>query len=198
MVIDMKYKCLEKLGINDKKKSKSKIISFFNKLMSAVLICIICLIIMEYSPKFKTFINNKVLGENISFGFIGEIYNKYFGEVLPTEKDNTVSVFNEKIAYTNKEKYLNGYKLAVSSNYLVPVINDGVVVFIGEKEEYGSVIIVEQTDGVNTIYGNIKNNNVKLYDHITKGSFLGEVNDNTLYIVLEKEGEYLDIETYLS
>ena len=102
------------------------------------------------------------------------------------------------MTYNNKEKYHDGFKLSVSSNYLVPVITDGVVVFIGEKDEYGSVIVVEQTDGVNTIYGNIKTNNVNLYDHVEKGSFLGEVKDNILYIVLEKDGEYLDIETYLS
>ena len=194
----MKYKCLEKLGINDKKKTKSKILGFCNKMLTAILICVVCLIIMEYSPKFKTFMNDKVLGENISFGFIGEIYNKYFGEVLPTDKDKTVSVFTEKLTYTKKDKYFNGYKLEVATNYLVPVITEGVVVYIGEKDEYGSVIIVEQTDGVNTIYGNINTNNVKLYDHDEKGSCLGEVKDNILYVVLEKDGEYLDIETYLS
>lgn len=196
----MKYKCLEKLGINDKKKMKvkSKVLSFFNKLMTAVLICIVCLIVMEYSPKFKVFMNDKVLGENISFGYFTKLYNKYFGDVLPKKDENVVSVFKEKLTYNNKEKYHDGFKLSVSSNYLVPVITDGVVVFIGEKDEYGSVIVVEQTDGVNTIYGNIKTNNVNLYDHVEKGSFLGEVKDNILYIVLEKDGEYLDIETYLS
>lgn len=196
----MKYKCLEKLGINDKKKMKvkSKVLSFFNKLMTAVLICIVCLIVMEYSPKFKVFMNDKVLGENISFGYFTKLYNKYFGDVLPTKDENVVSVFKEKLTYTKKEAYCDGFKLDVSSNYLVPVITDGVVVFVGEKDEYGSVIVVEQTDGVNVIYGNINTNNVNLYDHVEKGSFLGEVKDNILYIVLEKDGEYLDIETYLS
>lgn len=196
----MKYKCLEKLNVKDKDKNKikSRILSFSNKLLTAVLICVICLIIMEYSPKFKVFMNDKVLGENISFGYIGKLYNKYFGDVLPTDKDSTVSVFNEKINYKNLEKYHDGFKLEVSTNYLVPVIEEGVVVYIGEKDEYGKVIVVEQTDGVNIIYGNINTDNVKLYDYLEKGSFLGEVLDEVLYLVLEKDGEYLDLETYLS
>lgn len=196
----MKYKCLEKLNVKDKDKSKikSRILSFSNKLLTAVLICVICLIIMEYSPKFKVFMNDKVLGENISFGYIGKLYNKYFGDVLPTDKNSTVSVFKEKINYKNIEKYHDGFKLEVSTNYLVPVIEEGVVVYIGEKDEYGKVIVVEQTDGVNIIYGNLNTDNVKLYDYLEKGSFLGEVLDEVLYLVLEKDGEYLDLETYLS
>ena len=196
----MKYKCLEKLNVKDKDKNKikSRILSFSNKLLTAVLICVICLIIMEYSPSFKVFVNDKVLGENISFGYIGKLYNKYFGDVLPVEKNGTVSVFKEKINYKNLEKYHDGFKLEVSTNYLVPVIEEGVVVYIGEKDEYGKVIVVEQTDGVNIIYGNINTDNVKLYDYLEKGSFLGEVLDEVLYLVLEKDGEYLDLETYLS
>lgn len=195
----MKYKCLEKLKNNENSnKPKSRIMSFANKVLMAVFLGLITLIVMEYSPKFKTFMNDEVLNKNFSFGVFGKLYNKYFGKLLPNAQDNTVSVFNESLTYTSKSNYSNGYKLEVTPNYLVPVINDGVIVFIGEKEEYGSVIVVEQTDGVNITYGNINSNNVKLYDYITKGTFLGETIDNTLYLVLEKEGEYLDIETYLS
>lgn len=198
MVIKVKYKCLEKLGVKDKPKVKRRVLNFFNKMLTAILICIVCLIVMEYSPKFKTFINDKVLKENISFGYLGKLYNKYFGDVLPTDNKGTISVFNEKISYNESEAYFDGWKLSVSTNYLVPVIEEGVVVYIGEKDEYGSVIVIEQTDGVNTIYGNINTNNVKLYDHVLKGSFLGEVKSDILYVVFEKDGEYLDLETYLS
>ncbi len=194
----MKYKCLEKLNPKNNK-SQSKIMRFINKCLSAILIGVIALIVMEYSPKFKTFMNEEVLGKNISFGFIGKIYNKFFGKVLPTSSnDNVVKVFNEKIDYSNKEKYLDGYKLTVTNNYLVPVINSGIVVFIGEKEGYGRVITIEGEDGVTLTYGNIINTDIKLYDYVTKGSFLGEVNENTLYIIALKSGEYQDFETYIS
>ena len=194
----MKYKCLEKFSPKKEVKGK-KIIHFINKCLSAVVIGLVVLITMEYSPKFKTFMNEEVLGKNISFGFIGKIYNKYFGNVLPVaEDDSVVKVFNEKIEYSKKEKYLDGVSLTVKDNYLVPVIESGVVVFIGDNKDYGKIVTIEQEDGATVTYGNIQNVDLKLYDFVAKGKFLGEVNGNTLYIIILKDNNYLDIETYLS
>lgn len=195
----MKYKCLEKLGLNkNEEKHKSKLMSFVNKVLTAILLGIICLLVMEYSPKFKTFMHEEVLGKNISFAFIGNLYNKYFGEVLPKKNDNVVEVFNEKLNYSKSEKLEDGYLLTVSNNYLVPTITSGIVVFIGEKENLGKVITIEGEDNATITYGNIKNTDLKLYDYVNKGKFLGEVEDKTLYIKIFKDGEYQDIETYLS
>jgi stage IV sporulation protein FA len=192
----MKYKCLEKMQENNKK--PSKLLRILNKGLSAVLIGLIALIVMEYSPKFKEFMHNEVLEKNISFGYIGKLYNKFFGEVLPSTNENIVQVFKEKITYQEKEPYENGYKLTVLDNYLVPVIESGVVVYIGEKEGLGNVLVIEGEDGSTITYGNIKNSDVKLYEYINSGKYLGEANGNYLYLIILKDGEYLDIETYLS
>lgn len=197
----MKYKCLEKLGINSSKEGKKnggKVIRFINKVLMAILFGMISLIVMEYSPKFKSFMQEEVLGKNISFAFLGNLYNKYFGKVLPEDKNNVIQVFNEKISYINKEKYQDGSKLTVSNNYLVPVIESGIVVFIGDKEGIGKVITIEGEDNSTITYGNIKNTNLKLYDYVNKGMFLGEVDGNILYVTILRNGEYQDIETYLS
>ena len=193
----MKYKSLEKLGF-DKEKKNSRFMKFVNKTLTAIFLGLVLLIVMEYSPKFKTFIQNDVLNKNFSFGFIGNIYERYFGGVLPKNNNNTIKVFDEKLVYKNKESYKDGYKLEVDDNYLVPVIESGVVVFIGNKDDYGRSIVIEGEDGSTITYGNIKNSDIKLYDYINKGKYLGEVSDNTLYILLAKGGKYLDIETYLS
>ena len=194
----MKYKCLEKIMPKNNKK-KFRIMPFINKVLSAILIGLVSLIVMEYSPKFKTFMNNEVLNKNISFGFIGKLYNKYFGDVLPVnEKDDVVKVFNEKLLYQEKEKYKDSNKLLVTDDYLVPSINSGVVVFIGENDDYGNVITIEQEDNSTITYGNIKNTDLKLYDYVSKGKYLGQTDGNTLYIVILKDNKYLDLETYLS
>lgn len=197
----MKYKCLEKLGLNEDKKDTKKggkVIRFINKVLMAVLLGIVSLIVMEYSPKFKTFMQEEVLGKNISFAFLGNLYNKYFGKVLPEDSNKVAEVFNEKITFSSKEKYEDGDKLTVTNNYLVPVIQNGVVVFTGEKEGIGKVITIEGEDNSTITYGNIKNTNLKLYDYVNKGMFLGEVDGDTLYITILKNGETVDIETYLS
>ena len=195
----MKYKCLERLSKNEKKEKKNKVLSFVNKTLTAIFLGLVFLIIMEYSPKFKTFMHDKVLNKDLSFGLIGKVYQKYFGNVLPdANPEKLVEVFNEKLTYSAKEKYQNGYKLTVTKNYLVPVIKSGVVVFIGNDDNYGKVITIEGEDGSTITYGNILNTDLKLYDYVSKEKFLGEVDGDTLYIVILLNGAYQDIETYLS
>jgi len=195
----VKYKSLEKLGLNKEiKNNNHRIIKFINKTLMAVFLGLVLLIIMEYSPKFKNYMQNEVLSKNISFGYLGKLYEKYFGKVLPSSNDNIVKVFNEKLVYKNKEAYQDGYKLTVDKNYLVPAIESGVVVYIGKNDEFGNVITIEGENNSTITYGNIKNTDVKLYEYITRGKYLGEVEDETLYISILKSGEYLDIETYLS
>lgn len=193
----MKYKCLEKFNNNEKKPS-GRFIRFINKVLMAIFLGLVSLIVMEYSPKFKTFMHEEVLNKNISFAFLNNLYSKYFGDILPENKDNVIQVFNEKINYLNKENYLDGVKLTVANNYLVPVIKSGVIVFIGDKENLGRVLVIEGEDGATITYGNIKNTDLKLYDYVKQGSFLGEVDGNTLYLTILKGGEYQNIETYLS
>ena len=139
------------------------------------------------------------MGKNISFGFLGNLYNKYFGEVLPeSNTDSVVKVFNEKLSFQKIEKYLDGVNLTVDMNYLVPALNSGVVVFIGDKDDISNVIVIEQVDKTTITYGNILNTSLKLYDYVEKGSFIGEVKSNNLYLSILKDNEYLDVETYIS
>lgn len=193
----MKYKSLTKLGFKESKKVKNKVLSFFNKIMICALILVVSLIILRKNPVIKDYVKEEVFNNNFSFAYFKELYQKYFGKLLPTNED-VVSVFSEKITYKKYEKYLDGYLLDVDNQYLVPVIETGIVVYIGEKEGYGKVYIVEQVDGKNVWYGNIANSSIKLYDYVVKGSFLGETKDNNLYLVIEKDGAYCDLETVLS
>ena len=180
------------------KTKKNKIYSFFNKLLVCFIIGITCLILMKSNSKFKNYIEKNVFKDNISFAYINNLYNKYLGNVLPSYKtEDTTPVFSEKLAYKNYNKYYDGYKLEVNNNYLVPIIESGIVVYSGEMENYGNVIIIEGIDGVDIWYGNIKNINVKLYDYVKKGDYLGEVNSNYLYLVFEKNKEYISFEKYI-
>ena len=185
------------LNKKETKPKKNKIYFFFNKLLVCFIIGITCLILMKTNSKFKNFMNKNVFKDNISFAYINNLYNKYLGSVLPSYKtEDAEPVFNEKLEYKNYNKYYDGYKLEVSENYLVPILESGIVVYSGEMENYGNVLIIEGIDGVDIWYGNIKNINVKLYDYVKKGDFLGEVNNN-LYLVFEKDKEYISFEEYI-
>ncbi|MCI7241284.1 MAG: M23 family metallopeptidase [Bacilli bacterium] len=196
MIDTSKY--LNKINGTNNKPKKFNYRKYINRILFLIVLFLINLIIMKKSTTYKDFIYNKVYNNNFSFAKIKEFYNKYLGGVDSLNKvvKNTTPVFNETLTYKSKSKYLDGVKLEVSTNYLVPIIKEGLVVFLGEKEGYGNVIIIQGVDDINIWYGNMSNTSVKLYDYVEKGSLLGEVSNNTLYLVYEKDGKFLDIEEY--
>ena len=106
-------------------------------------------------------------------------------------------MFDEKLTYEKANIYKDGVELKVDNNYLVPTIESGIVVFIGNKDGYGNTVIIEQINGVDVWYSNINAKDIKLYDYIEKGKLLGEVVDQKLYMVFQKDGKILDYKEYI-
>lgn len=153
---------------------------------------------MKLNSGFKDNIYKYIYTNNISFSTINSWYNSRFGSPIPFSNfiNDSVPVFNEELQYSDFSKYKDGVSLSVGFDYLVPALENGIVIFIGEKEGYGKTIIVQQENGIDVCYSNINEVNVKLYDYIKKGSLLGNVND-LLYLVFIKNGEVIDYESYL-
>lgn len=170
---------------------------FLMKLLISIIITLIVLILIKSSSSFKNNFYKNVYDKHFSFTYMKNLYNKYIGNSEIIDKlTKTDTVFNETISYKSKELYLDGVKLDVGNNYLVPIEKSGIVVFIGQKEGYGNTIIVQRVDGIDEWYGNIENVNVRLYDYVKSGSLLGEAN-NSLYLVYKKNGKSLNYEEYL-
>lgn len=181
-------------------KKKNAFKSIVNKLLILVVLFLINLIALKSSTSYKDFIYDKIYNSNFSFASVKKFYNKYLGgvEALDSIVNNTTPVFNESLVYNSESIYYDGVKLEVSTSYLVPVLEEGLVVFVGEKENYGNVIIIQGIDGVDIWYGNMANTSVKLYDYVENGTLLGEVSDNTLYLVYSKDGKFLNYQEYLN
>ena len=101
------------------------------------------------------------------------------------------------MSFQKINRYKDGVELIVNTNYLVPVIESGIVVYIGEKEDYGYTVIVEQVNGIDVFYSNINPIDIKIYDYVEKGTLLGETKNNNLYLVFQKNGAYLDYKKYI-
>ena len=172
---------------------KKSIRNALNKLLVSIILFLIGMIIVKEYPSIKTPLQVSLFEKSFKFQKMKSSYEKYFGNILFVDKKiKEESVFNEKISYKKLDKYNDGYKLKVSNNYMVPVIESGVVVFIGEKENLGNTIIIQQVNNIETLYGNVNLNNIKLYDYVEKGELLGEVNGDNLYLKFQKDGKYLD------
>lgn len=178
------------------KKSVKRLI---NQTLISIIILLIGLIVIKKDPSLKDNINQKLYEDSIEFTKVKNLYDKYFGDIIPVNNllVQEEAVFDEKLNYSKQEEYKDGVKLYVSNNYMVPVLRDGIVVFIGEKEGYENTIVVEQTDGIDVFYSNIKEVDVKLYDYVEQGTLLGEVKDNYMYLVFQKEGNIIDYKKYI-
>lgn len=171
-----------------------------SKFCFAAILLLTTLIILKAKPELKHNFYEQIYEKNISFSTINSFYEKYAGNVLPFNslfKGEEKQVFNESLEYSEANKYIDGVKLSVSNNYLIPVLEEGLVVFVGEKENYGNTIIVQQANGIDVWYGGIDNISVKLYDYVDKGSFVGEIYNNAFYLVFKKDGEVLDYQDYI-
>lgn len=178
---------------------KSKYISFlFTRTLLAIIVILVSAIYVNMNGKNLKNYKEKLFEKSLSFNKISKSYNKVFGKVLPLEieKGTTKTVFNDGLSYSKIDKYENGFKLDMISN-AVTSLYDGIVVFIGNKDNYKNTVIVQGSDGVDIWYGNVSNVSVTLYDYITKDTIIGEAADNTLYLVFNKENEYLGYEEYL-
>lgn len=196
----MEYKSVSKYLNKSNKKKTSYINTFFVKLLTCLIIVMLTLVFIKYDKNNKQIINKYLYKNNITFASINNWYKKHFGDITPFQslvKENTKLVFNENLVYKDTNIYKNGIQLNVEKNYLIPVIESGIVVFIGNKDDYGKTVIIEQTDGVSVWYGNVDNINVSLYDYVSKGEFLGEAKGDLFYMVFQKNGEYIKYEDYL-
>ncbi len=181
----------------DKNSVKNIVVNFIFKTLIVTAITLVLLIVMKSSAKFKTMYYKYVYDTSITFTKFNNLYNKYFKDLNFNKiHTSTKTVSNEKLSYSKITKYKDGAKLVVSNNYTVPALESGIVVFIGDKEDYGKVVIIQQINGIDLLYGNIDNTNYKLYDYIKKGDVLGSA-DKYLYLVYKKDGKVLDYEKYL-
>ena len=197
----MEYKSVQKYLNKTKKPTKQKhtLYKFIIRLFICILIVLGTLIFIKYDKNGKQIIYKYLYENNINFATINNWYQEHFGDILPfqnTVKEKTKLVFNENLVYKDASIYKNGVKLNVEDNYLVPIIESGIVVFIGNKDDYGKTVIIEQIDGVNVWYGNIDNINVSLYDYVSKGELLAEAS-KSFYMAFQKNGKYLKYQDYL-
>lgn len=186
---------------NKKRKPSNPIIKFINKILICIIIFLGLAIICKSNTTYKNKIYNYLYQSNINFSTFKSIYNKYLGGVSQIkDKSNQTEnyVFNEKLKYNSITPYEDGILLKVDNNYLVPNLEDGIVVYIGNKEKYKSVIMVETNDGIDIWYGNICSSSLKLYDNIEKNSYIGESCDDTLYMVFSKGNTFLDYKDYIA
>ena len=146
-------------------------------------------VIINKSSNIKDLIYDNVYVNYINFSYIKNIYNTYLGNVIPFQDIiKEEAVFNEKLKYRDKSAYNNGVKLSLDNN-IVSILDSGIVIYIGNKDDFNKTVIIENSDGVEEWYGNLDNVKVNLYDYVSKNDILGDALNNTLYLEFKKDNK---------
>ena len=178
---------------------KKEIKLYISKILLTIIIFLLSMIVVKKDQDHKAIIRNNIYEKSFKFTKIKELYNKYFGHILSIDKITykETPAFQEQLTYNSKKTYKDGVELTVEEGYMIPNLNTGIVVYIGEKEEYGTTIIVEQENGIDVFYSNVINDGIKLYDYIEKGEYIGRAKTNKLYLIFQKSGEILDYNKFI-
>lgn len=180
------------------KKENNNFKGIIYRIFLSIIVVAFGTLIIKKNDILKGTIYNNIYNNYLSFAMIKDLYNKHLGTIIPFENIiKEKEVFNEKLKYNDISSYDNGIKLMLNPNYSIPIIEDGIVIFIGNKDNLNKTVIIEDKEGVNYYYGNLDLVNVKLYDYVSKNDLLGTSKDNTLYLLFSKEGKYLDYKEFL-
>lgn len=180
-----------------KKEEENKIAQIFTRVLIAVIFVLGSTIYIKWSQNNLEQYKKVVFETTLSFTSISEWYEKYFGSVLPIDINPPTIPVNKTIGEFEKiENYGNGVTCKTAKGSTISALNSGILVFLGEKENYGNVAIVQGIDGVDVWYGNIENVNFSLYDYVEKNALLGSAKEENIYFVIQKDGQYLNYEEY--
>lgn len=168
--------------------------NFVTKILLSVILCFLSLIYIKKDDnnleKYKNFIFNRTF----SFDKINRFLNKYLDKnIVNSKKSESIMVFktDEEI---EKIKYEHGVKLKYTENNPIELLESGIAVYVGEKENLGNTIIIQGIDGYDIWYSNVNNSNVKIYDYLEKNTIIGDTNE--LIITISKDGNYIDYDKY--
>ena len=193
----------KRASINIEKNNDDKKVKYLKQLVTRVLLSLILVISVGIYIKLdsdnKMLVDEYFFKESLKFTKINNWYKENVGKIIPDLKENTALVFNS--ADLTKNSYIkqnDGVKISVDKNSPISLINGGIVVFIGDKGEYGNTLILQGNDGIDYWYGGITNINVNLYDYLEKDTLIGESKEDYIFLVLQKDGAYLDYEKYVN
>lgn len=192
-----KYKNKNKL-VNESSSLKKVILGFINQILICVVLFLVALILTK-NTSFKDKLYEFIYSYNFSFLEIEEFFKKHFGSIIPSisEEKDTQIVSSEKLEYKKLTEIENGVLLEVDKGQVITSLESGLVVFNGEKENYGKVLILEQVDGVEAWYIGITLDEFNLYDYIEKGTIIGESSNTEIKLLFKKNKEGADYKTYL-
>ncbi|MFX3615943.1 MAG: peptidoglycan DD-metalloendopeptidase family protein [Sporolactobacillus sp.] len=94
--------------------------------------------------------------------------------------------------YSNKSQ---GVTVKTTAHETVKAVQDGLVIFVGEKKKTGQTIIIQHKDHDESWYGELDTAGVKVYQEVKKGQKIGTTSGGkkgVFYFALKKGEKFID------
>lgn len=179
--------------LGDRVKNKKYLKFLTIRILLSIILFLTISIFVNSSNKNLLIYKKYCYDKNLNYSKFTSIYNKYFGKVLPEAKQ--ISVSKGVIEYSEVNSYKDGAVL--KTNSAIYPYKSGIVVFVGEKEDYDDTIIIQGMDGIDYWYSNVTDINVKLYDYVETSDIIANPKEDKLYVLFSKDGNFLNYEDYI-
>jgi stage IV sporulation protein FA len=183
----------------------------FKTLFSIILVLVVAILFKNPSPKLESArsIVKGTMESDFQFAAISDWYEKNFGSPLAIfpldQKEKKANPSDhQQYAVPASGKILEdfeangqGIMIETGSNSSVEAMSEGIVNFIGQKDDLGKTVIIQHADGSESWYGHLEEISVNLYDFVDKGKEVGKVMDNekgkgTFYFAIKKGEHFID------
>lgn len=185
----------------------------FKVLASACLFLLVAIMFRndgEALNPIKSFVQS-TMEKDFQFAAVSSWYEDQFGKplaLLPFSKDKEVgneSTPGQQYALPASGRILeefgsNGQRITIETNKdaAVEAMNEGFVLYTGDKEGFGKTVVIQHADKSETWYGNLDSIEVSLYQFIEKGTSVGIASDGAdetkgaFYFAIKKGDDFID------
>ncbi|WP_110927083.1 M23 family metallopeptidase [Bacillus massiliglaciei] len=188
---------------------------FFKVLAALCLFMVIAVIFKHPSAKLEAargFVQG-TMDRDFQFASISNWYEGAFGKpiaFLPEQK-KTEELEEDSYALPAAAKITQSFEtngegiiLQTSTGEKVEALQEGVVIFAGEKEDLGKTVIIQHDNKSESWYGHLESIDVSLYEFVKRGSELGEVTASDdhatgkFYLAIRENGAFIDPKKVIS
>ncbi|MFE0503592.1 peptidoglycan DD-metalloendopeptidase family protein [Peribacillus butanolivorans] len=189
---------------------------FFKILASVCLFLIIAVMFKHPSTRLdsaRSFVTENMKQE-FQFASISNWYESAFGKpiaFLPTKSGKETVDSGEGYAMPASGKITQTFEtngegiiLETSKGSKVESINEGVVIFAGEKEGIGKTVVIQHANKSESWYGQLEKIDVKLYEFVKKGNEVGQVtvsedgSKGRFYLAIKENDAFIDPKKVIS
>lgn len=190
---------------------------FFLKILVSICLFLVVAVLFKH-PSARLDTARSFVTENMNkefqFASVSSWYENAFGKpiaFLPSESTPETVDTDEEYAMPASgeitqtfEANGEGIIMETSIGSKVEAINEGVVIFAGEKEGIGKTVVIQHANKSESWYGQLEKIDVKLYDLVKKGKEVGQVtvsddgSKGRFYLAIKENDAFVDPKQVIS